>query len=401
MPVFIYRAKDGPGRTVEGEISAESVAAAVAAVDAMGYSPVWVREKPAGQPAGVFRRRRASRRDITVFTRQLATLTRSHVPILKALATIGAQTENEELRRVIGGLEAAVREGKMLSEAMGQYPRHFSDLFISMVRAGEWSGHLDTILLRLAAAREQEEEMRRKVQTATAYPLLVLGVGLVTVFVLLAFFMPRVVALFRDYSSLPLPTRWLIGVSGIFSGYWPWMVLGGLLGLAMWRRLISSESGRLIVDRLKLRLPLIGTLVLGSEIGRFARTLGLLINAGVTIDKALELSAYALGNRALREEVLAIRRSAIQQGMVLSDGLRRSRLFPSFVANMTAVGEETGCLDETLNEVASFYEGEVEHQTRLVISFIEPVLILVVGGIVGLIVAAMLLPIFNLGAGLR
>lgn len=403
MTVFVYKAKDGPTRTVEGEVDAESRSAALLAVDAMGYSPVWVREKDA-----VSRKRRrrllgwrVGRRDVTLFTRQLASLTRAGVPILRTLLTIANQTENLRFRQVVAGIEATIRDGSMLSEALAKYPRLFPEFYVNMVRSGESGGILDTILTRLTEARERDEEMRRKVQAATAYPMLVITVGLCTVFALLTFFLPQVLELFKDYDDLPLVTRILIGTSEFFERQWYWMLIFILLFAAIFRRLAAGEKGKSFVDGLKLRVPLVGVFLRHSDVARFARTLALLIEAGIPIDRALVLARNTLHNAVLRQEIDHIHNSTVRQGLPLSDGLHLSSLFPPLVSNMAAVGEEGGRLDEALFEVALFYEKEVDQQSRLAMSLLEPILILVVGAVVGFIVCAMLLPIFELSTTMR
>jgi type IV pilus assembly protein PilC len=402
MPRFTYKAKNGPGKTVEGDLNAESQSAAVAALEAMGCSPIWVTEKEEPEAGGIqrLRRRRVSSRDVTLFTRQLASLTKSGVPILKALSTIGEQTENTAFRRIVEDLGNTIRDGNMLSGALAKYPRFFPEIYINMVRSGESAGMLDTTLSRLADAREREDEIRRKVQAAIAYPLLIVSVGIITVFVLLAFFLPKVVGLFKDYRDLPLPTRILMGVSGFCSANWYWIVLVTALLVVIVKRLASQEKGRAWMDGIKLHLPLVNRFILESEIARFARTLALLIEAGIPIDKALTLSGDTLHKTLLREEIETIRKHTVLQGGALSSGMKKSRFFPPFVSNMTAVGEEAGRLDESLNEVASYYEKDVDQQTRLATSLLEPALILGVGAIVGIIVAAMLLPIFRLSMAL-
>jgi type II secretory pathway component PulF len=401
MPKFVYRAKQGPGKHVDGEIEADSRLAAIAAIDALGYSPVWVRAKgvDAKESIGIFRKR-IRQRDITVFTRQLASLTRSGVPILKTLATIGSQTENSRFRAIVQDLEGTIRDGKMLSEAMSKYPSLFPNLYVSMVRSGESAGVLDTVLSRLAEARENEEDLRRKVQSAVAYPLLIVVVGIATVVVLLAFFLPRVAELFKSHESLPLPTRMLMDVSAFFSEQWFWLLCGVLLVGAILRRLASLEKGRNLIDSIKLRVPLLNRFIVQSDIARFARTLSLLIESGISIDKALALSADTLRNSVLKDEITGVRKATVQQGHSLSSGLKRTHFFPPFVSSMAAVGEEAGRLDESMNEIASFYEKEVDQLCRLATSLIEPLLILIVGCVVGFIVAAMLLPIFEIGSGL-
>jgi len=403
MAKFIYKAKNGPDKTVEGELDAETSAEAVARIDAMGYSPVWVREKDAEAGRSGLWRKGISQREITVFTRQLASLTKSGVPILKALSTIAGQTGNIAFGKVIKDLENTIRDGSMLSEALARYPVLFPELYVNMVRSGESGGVLDTILFRLSESREKEEEVRRKVQSATAYPILVIFVGIITVLVLLIFFLPRVASIFKDYGydKLPLPTRMVIGLSDFFAGSWYWMLIVIGLFAAIFKRLMSLEKGRITIDRMKLGLPILGKFIMESEVARFARTLSLLIQTGISIDKALGLSASVLNNAVLKEEVEEVRKNTITQGMSVSAGLKKARYFPAFVANMAAVGEEGGKLDESMLEIASFYEKEVEQQSRLATSLLEPLLILIVGVVVGFIVAAMLLPIFELSTVVR
>jgi type II secretory pathway component PulF len=401
MPTFAYKAKTGPGQTVEGELQAQSRAAALLAVDEMGYSPLWVRQKSAASEKQRGRRGRIRRRDITVFTRQLGSLTRSGVPILRSLATIARQTESLRLRATIEELENTIRDGSMLSDALARFPALFPDLYVNMIRAGESGGILDTSLFRLADAREKEEETRRKVQAAMAYPLLIVSVGVATVFVLLTFFLPRVIELFRDYRALPLPTRMLISTSDFFSDYWYWIVLAVVLVVAVFRRLVALDTGRTFVDALLLRLPLVGKFTRQSDIARFARTLALLVDCGIPIDRGLALSADTLRNAVLRAEIEDVHRNTVQRGLSLSAGLKKTAHFPDFVSNMTAVGEEAGNLDESLVEIAVFYEKEVDQQSRLMTSLLEPILILLVGVVVGFIVTAMLLPIFEMGTSIR
>jgi type II secretory pathway component PulF len=402
MPHYIYRAKNGPGETVEGEIRAESRTAAAADIDAMGLSPIWVREKTAQDgKERALRLGGVSARDVTVFSRQLASLLKSGVPILRALSTIRDQSEKRDVSRLVEDIESRIRRGDMLSDALLQHPRIFPELYVNMIRSGEWGGVLDTILVRLADTREKDEEFRRKVQAALAYPALVIAVGTITVFVLLAFFMPRVVELFEGYRNLPLPTRILIATSNFFSAAWHWILIAALLAAAVYRRLATHEGGRKLVDRFKLRLPLLKDLIQKAEIARFSRTLGLLLESGVSVERGLDLAARTLKNSVLRGEVENVREETVRQGMPMSTGLKRAPHFPPFVAHMVAVGEESGRLENALAEVADFYEKEVEQTSRLATSLLEPVLILVVGGVVGLIVIAMLLPIFEIGGGLR
>lgn len=403
MPTYRYRAKRGPDKTVDGEIIADSPSSAVARLDAMGLSPVWVRESSDGDER--IRRRtlapgRVAARDVTMFTYQLASLVKAGVPILRALSTVSEQTERAAMRAVVDDIRKRVQDGGMLSEAMREHPRCFPEIYTSMIRAGESAGLLDTVMLRLAETREREESVRRQVQTAMAYPTLIMVVGAATVIMLLAFFLPRVAGLFRDVRDLPLPTRILLGASDAIRDGWPWMLLALGLGLAVLNRMLALDRGRLAADRLKLRIPGVGRFLLHADLARFARTLGLLLEAGVAIDRSLALCAGVVRNRAIRLGIEEIRSLVVQQGLAFASGVRRTNLFPPLFANMTAVGEEAGRLDAALLDVASFYERDCEQRGRVATSLLEPVLILVVGALVGFIVAAMLLPVFRLTSGM-
>jgi len=404
MPHYRYTAKDGPDRIVSGSVRAESRQDAVAKVDAMGYSPVSVAEAaedggPARDTAAAGRR--PSRSSVTLFTRQLASLLRSGVPILRALRTISEQSEDARMKAVVLALESSVRDGRSISDAMSEHGRSFSDFYVNMVRTGEGGGVLDVVLSRLADAREAEDDLRRHVQSALAYPLLVAAAGCVTVFVLLAFFLPRMAELFSSYRQLPFATRALIAVSGAVSRWWPVVLLLAVFVFAVLRRLASVDRGRMVMDRLKLRVPFFGHVIRDSDVARFARTLALLLDSGVKVDKAMDLCAGTVRNAVLEAGVRGARDATVRRGLPFSDGIRGAEGFPLFVANMAAVGEEGGRLDEALLEVASYYEKRVAQQTRIAASLIEPAMILAVGAVVGFIVAAMLLPVFEIGTTLK
>jgi type II secretory pathway component PulF len=401
MKTFIYKAKHGPGKTVTGEVVADSKASAIEDLDSRGYVPINVEEKDFRAPgiSGSVVPRWISDRDITVFTRQLGSLTKSGVPILKALSTISEQSDNTSLSKTVSDIEASVMDGKMLSEALTPYPKLFSELYISMVRAGESAGILDTILFRLADAREKAEDTRRKVQAAIAYPVLVVSVGFATVAILLTYFLPKVVNLFDSYTNLPLATRILIKTSTFFEDYWIWMLLVFLLCVAVFKRIAALEKGKLFVDRIKLHLPLLRHFALKADISRFSSTLALLVECGIPIDKAIELSSNTMTNSVLKDEMDTVRVNTVQNGIPFSAGLKKTLHFPVMMANLTAVGEEAGKMEETLTEVADFYDKELEQYSKVATSLLEPILILVIGLIVGFIVAAMLLPVFDLSTG--
>jgi type II secretory pathway component PulF len=405
MPTFAYKAKHGPGKTLDGRIVAESQIAAVNRLESMGYSPVWIEEVTPGQPARQGRRRGRSRigsREVTVFTRQLAGLLRAGVPILRALTTIQQQNDNAAFRLVLMEVVGSVRDGEMLSGALCHYPGLFPELYVNMVKSGESAGMLEEVLLRLAEARESDDELRSRVVSALAYPILVLAVGIVSVFVILTFFLPRIVHLFEGMAgTLPLPTRVVLVVSGFFAGYWGWILAAMALVALVVKRGLANEGGRLAMDRAVLRLPLVGRFARDTDIVRFARTLALLVRAGIPVERSLNLGGNTLANRQLRAAVLTAADETVQQGTTIASGFKRQQEIPAFVTSMVAVGEESGRLDDVLTEVATFYQRELDRDLRLVTTLLEPALILVVGVIVGLIIFAMLLPIFQIGQSVR
>ncbi|MEI6218742.1 MAG: type II secretion system F family protein, partial [bacterium] len=389
MPHFAYKARSAELQTIEGELVAETEVQALARLEEMGYCPVWVREKERVEitVARVPLRERIPQRDVTIFTRQMVGLTKSGVPILRALRTVREQSTNARFRAVLVSLEETVRDGRMLSEALSKHPRVFPQLYVNMVRAGESAGILDVILLRLAEAMEREEEVRRKLQAAAAYPLLVLAVGAVTVFVVVTFFMPKIAGMFKNV-DLPLPTAILIGFSDVVRATWKWVLIPAVLFVLIFRRVTSGGKGRMYLDRIKLGLPVVGVFILQADIARFARTMSLLINAGITAEKSLALSADTLVNTVLRAEIEEVRRMTVQQGRSIASGLKVAAHIPVYLQSMAAVGEEGGRLDESFADVAFYYERELERQIGILTSMVEPILILAVGGVVGFIVFA-------------
>jgi type II secretory pathway component PulF len=405
MPTFAYRAKHGPDKTLDGQIVAESQPAAVSRLEAMGYIPVWIGEVTAGQTgSGATRsgRGRIASREVTVFTRQLAGLLRAGVPILRALSTIQQQNDNPAFRGVLMAMVGMVRDGEMLSEALRHYPRLFPELYINMVRSGESAGMLEEVLLRLAEARESDDELKSRVVTALAYPALVLTIGMISVFVILTFFLPRIVHLFDGMAgALPWPTRIVLVVSDFFAAYWGWIAVVFVVLVLVVRKGLATESGRMAVDRAVLRLPLVGRFARDTDIVRFARTLSLLVRAGIPVERALDLGGHTLANRQLRAAVLTAVDETVRQGATVAAGFKRQPEIPAFVTSMVAVGEESGRLDDVLTEVAVFYQRELERDLRLVTTLLEPALILIVGVVVGFIIFAMLLPIFQIGQSVR
>ncbi len=418
MPIYSYTAKKGPIEIVKSDIEADSQNKAVAMIEAMGLFPIKVVEqKPAQAPDGprgsperagpeapakketrAPAQVRVNARDMDAFIWQLASLMKSSIPLLRALALIAQQTKSKALKAVVSDLERSIKQGELLSSAMHKYPGLFNNLTVNMIKAGEKSGSLDEVLYTLAAHREKEQEMRRKIQSALAYPMVVVVVGIGTIFLMFTYFLPKLLKLFTGMKQeLPLPTKMLIATSNFMSNYWYVFVIGLLFAVAIVGRNKPGSRKKFMLDMFCLRLPFINKFVKTSEIARFARSLGLLLKNGIPVYESLELAANTLDNEALRERLAEASNVIVNQGCTISESFKRTGVFPDFTINMISVGEEGGRLEESLSEIAASYEKEVDQTIRLMTSMIEPLLILIVGGFVGFIVFAMLLPILNMG----
>lgn len=408
MPKFQYVAKRSPTENIEGVLEANSRADVISQLAGLGYTPVRIAEtvdSKADAPStptassGVSplgRDVRIPTRHLNQFTRQFASLVRSQIPILRCLVILQEQTPHARMRRVIGHVEEEIRQGQTLTAALQRFPRVFSPLFTSLVRSGEVGGMLDTVLDRLAAQADREEELGAKTRRALAYPAFVGVVGLFTVIFLFTFVMPRLMKLFAFFGSeLPLPTKLLLALMEGFSKGWFW-IIGGLailffLGVLILRR----QEGRIGLDYLALRLPVFGSLIRHLEITRFARSFGLLLDHGIPILQATDVAIPVVRNRVLRRELSRLP-GHLKDGHTLSSGLKMLSISTPFLVNTVAVGEESGKMGEALTEVSNFYEREVERLLQMSAALLEPATILIVGGVVGFIVMAVLLPILTM-----
>jgi len=409
MANFIYKAKKGPDEIVEGDMIADNQDQVVRHLDSLGLIPISIVEKGGGSPQAqggqpeqqhqkVVVNRKIRSKDIDAFTWQLASLVKASVPILRALTLITQQTENGALKAVVDDLKKQVKDGKTLSEAMGHYPKIYNNLYLSMVKSGEQGGVLDEVLYKVADHREKEQKMRRKIQSAMAYPMVMLFVGVGTVFVMLTFFMPKFVGIFeRMQKELPLPTKLLMSTSNFMSQHWMWFIFGIVFVFIVFGRARASGKKKFLLDLIKLHTPIVKQFVRDAEIAKFCRTLGMLLKNGLPVYESMALATRTLDNDVLRKQLEVAGKDIVTQGITLSASLRKVKIFPNFAINMIAVGEEGGKLEDSLNGVAEAYEKEVEQTIGIMTSLLEPLLILVIGGIVGFIVFAMLLPIFDIG----
>lgn len=401
MQKFLYKAKDGRKQLMEGILEAETERGALSKLSQMGYFPLSIQKEEAGPQRQASSRSFSiftgiRRRDITFFTRQLSDLLEAGLTLMRALNVIQDQTENPRLQEILGDIVSHVRDGKSFSDALAVYPKVFPPIYVSMVRSGEVGGILGGVLSRLADFSEKEEELQGKVRAAMAYPALICLVGMGTVAVLLIFVVPKLVLLFQDVGQvLPLPTQILIVVSNGVAKYWWVALLIAALGGFFGKRQSLPQGARLAIDRIKLRLPVWGSLIKKVEIARFARSLATLLSHGVPILQAMQSVYQATGNEMLKGELQKIG-DQLRGGTTLSQGMRQSRIFPNLVINMVSVGEEAGSLDRSLIKIADTYEREADRAMKMMTALVEPVMILVMGSVVGFIVVSMLLPIFQI-----
>jgi general secretion pathway protein F len=397
--IYKYRAKNGPQDIVEGNIEANSQREAVEKISALGYLPVQV-EESAQARGGVAKSSAAKNRfrirssEITVFSRQLASLLKSGVPILASINIIAEQSEDKELKAMLGDIHNNIKEGSRFSSSLAENPNVFSPLFIAMIRAGEDSGSLPESLLRVSAYRAKQEEMLSRFRMAMAYPILMALVGLGTVIFMLTFVMPRLMKIFLSMGQdLPLPTKILISLSGYLRQGWIWVVLA--LVILVIRQQSNKSAGRRFLSVITLHIPIFGSFILKTELSRFSRTLELLIKSGIPILKAIDIATPVIGNEVIKKQ-LQISYKELEQGASFGRSLKNSGLFPLFMSNLIIVGEESGRLNDALSEVADSYERETDEAIRVLSSLLEPLMILGMGLVVGFIVVAMLLPVFQI-----
>ncbi len=402
MAIYYYRAKTDPKNVVEGEVEASTKEAALKKIEEMGYFPVKVEERiHRGEFPSRFLLKRASLSTIIVFTKQLAILIKSGVPVLRALEIVSSQMENNFFKSVVIRLHSEIKEGQNLSSALAKFPSVFSNFYISMVKAGEDTGKLEDVLLRIAAYYKNQEEIFSKVKIALVYPMIMLFVGIGTVVFMLSFVVPKLINIFSDLGSrLPLPTQILIALSSFLRERWLIIVISLCALIFIYLRQGKKKEIKTFLSVLSLRLPVIRGFVFKKDMAILSRTLEILIKSGIPILKALRLTIPILNNELIKKEFLKSAKD-LEEGASLGVSLGKSSLFPSFVTCLISVGEESGRLDEALGELANIYEEELKEGTKVFTTILEPLMILIMGSLVGFIVMAMLLPIFQINIMVR
>jgi len=398
MSIYNYIVKDPAGKSLTGTVEAPSMARAGDILRERRYVVVTLTEKKSAGFLGALQEqfRGVTLGEKTVFARQLSTMVSSGLPITNALEILRAQAESEKMQTVLNSMLGELQGGTSLSKSMEKHPEVFDKVTVALVAAGEASGKLDILLSQLADNMEKEQDFQAKTRGALIYPA-VIGVAMVMVFILMmVFVVPRLTALYEDIGAdLPIATKVLIGISNLLvNGWWAALILAGGGGYALWKW-AQGEKGRYQMAEISFKMPIFGKLNRQSEHARFARTLGLLSAAGIPITQSLEITAAAMSNILYRDSILAAEKQ-VERGIPLSVPVRQDKNFEPLLAQMIAVGEETGKLDEVLDKVANFFEGQASQLVKNLATAIEPVILVALGVMVGLLVLAIISPIYQL-----
>ncbi|MEK7322519.1 MAG: type II secretion system F family protein [Pseudomonadota bacterium] len=395
--MFVWEGTDKKGSRTKGEVKGVSVALVKAELRRQGINPLKVKKRP--KPLFSGRSKKITAKDIAVFSRQMATMMSSGVPLVQSFEIIGRGHDNPGMQELIMSIKADVESGSSLSEALAKHPRHFDELYCNLVRAGEQAGILETLLHKIAIYKEKVEAIKGKIKKAMFYPSAVIVAAFIVTVILLYFVVPQFESLFKGFGAdLPAMTQMVVNMSVFVQSYW-WAIIGVVIGAVF--AFIESKKRfpkfNHFLDRLSLQFPIIGDIVNKATIARYARTLSTMFAAGVPLVEAMTTVAGASGNIVYSNAILRIR-DEVSTGISLQMGMRQTGLFPNMVVQMVAIGEESGSLDAMLAKVADFYEEEVDNAVDGLSSLLEPMIMAFLGVIIGGLVIAMYLPIFKMGS---
>lgn len=396
LQTFVWEGKDTKGRVVRGEQEGPNPAYIRAILRRQGVNADKIRK----QPKPLFEvKKKVKPKDVSVFTRQLSTMIAAGIPVAQAIGGMGKTHENPTMREMLNTIRQDVEAGTNLSDALGKHPKHFDELYTSLVNAGEQSGTLDLLLDKIASYKEKLEAIKSKIKSALFYPAAVIVVAFIVVAILMIFVIPAFEDLFQGFGAdLPSLTRMVVDMSEFFQQYW-WAIFGVFFGtIAFFTQAYKkSEKMRYKMDALLLKMPTVGELMQKAAVARFSRTLGTMFGAGVPVVDALEAVSGATGNSLYKEATLEIK-NQVSSGQQLTVAMESTNLFPGMMLQMVGTGEEAGELEIMLEKIADFYEGEVDDAVAAISSLIEPFIIVFLGGIIGTMVIAMYLPIFKMAA---
>ncbi|MBN1288941.1 MAG: type II secretion system F family protein [Actinobacteria bacterium] len=396
---FSYTVRDKAGKEITGTLEADNADVLAGKLSQMGYTVVAIdeiKQSLGKKEIRIFGAKKVESHEIVIFTRQFATMINAGLPLIKCLSILAQQTESTSLSDIIAECQKDVEAGHSLSDALAKHPKVFQRLYVAMVRAGELGGMLDDVLLRIANQLEREEEIRHKIKSALTYPIAIGAITLMLMGLMIFFVVPKFAAMFAQMGgSLPAFTQFLVNISHFATGIGGLILVIVIIGLVIaFRRFKATDTGRYTIDRIKLKMPIVGVLFHKNALSKFSRTLGTLLSSGVPILGALEITGETTGNMVVTKTLEDVRES-VKEGETIAKPLSQSKVFPPMVTQMIAIGEETGALDVMLSKVSDFYDSEVNSAVDSLTSMLEPVMMVVLGGGVGTIVVGLYLPIFR------
>jgi type IV pilus assembly protein PilC len=397
---YRYSVRDRSGKMVTGTIDADSPTAVASKLKSMGYAPVSIAAQKSGGMQMELKLPKVGAtvklKDLAVFSRQFATMINSGLSLLRALTILEEQTSNKDLAKTLTEVRQDVETGQSLSVSLGRHPKIFPPLMVNMTRAGEVGGFLDSVMLQIAENYEAEVKLRGKVKSAMTYPVVVFCIAILAVVGMLLFIVPVFAKMFTTLGgTLPFPTRVLIEMSHLLKILAPLLLVGSIVGMIVWQRVKHKAGVRAVVDPMKLKTPVFGSLFQKIALSRFARNLGTMLASGVPILQSLDIVADTTGNMVLGNAVRDVQES-VRRGESITGPLALHPVFPPMVVQMMAVGEDTGALDAMLHKISEFYDQEVESTTESLTALIEPLMIAVLGGLVGSMIVALYMPIFKI-----
>lgn len=401
MPLYAYQVLDRRGNMTAGKVEAEDEVSAAVRLKKLGYMPVEVKEVRASAfSASLQFKKKVGTGELGLFSRQLAAMLNAGIPLTRCLFALGQQSANPTLGKVLEEIGRNVESGISFSESLRAYPEVFPDMYVELVKSGEVGGTLETVLLRLSVQLESEKMLKDSIRTAMFYPSVVLVFAVLVLTGMLVFIVPVFMGFYPPDAQVPLLTRMIIGVSNSIRGYWYLYLAGAVLTVVGLKYYVASDGGKRLWDKVKFRMPVFGGLVQKTVIARFSRTLATLLSGGIPVLQAMETAGPAAGS-SLVAAAVATAGERILEGQSIAEPLKESGLFPQMVTLMISVGEETGDLPSLLNRVSEFYEAEVATMAKGLTSLIEPLMIIFVGGIVGVMVISLYLPIFSVITQIR
>lgn len=404
MAVFTFIGRTAQGVIKKGEVAAKTKEEALAQLRQQRIVVSSIQEKKDGSKFGFGGGPNVTDRDVVIFTRQFGTMINAGLPLIQCLEILSMQSENKAFGKIIGEIKLDVEGGATFADAIKKKPKAFDELYANMIHAGEIGGMLDTVLVRLSVHMEKAMKLKAQIKSAMVYPAAILGVSIVVIAVLMVWVIPIFAKMFLEMSGgkagLPGPTQLVVSTSDFFQEYFLFMIAGGWGAFVGIKKYYGTPKGRYNMDKLSLKIPVMGDLIRKASVAKFTRTLGTLITSGVPILEGLSIVAKTSGNKVVEEVILGAR-SSISEGKTVAEPLSKSDVFPKMVIHMISVGESTGALDAMLNKIADFYDEEVDAAVASLTALLEPMMMVFLGTVIGFIVIAMYLPIFKMASAIQ